>query len=101
MMKDKIENDSFAIVAISLLNTLESADSYMKTTFKGKDAPFPVLYKGGKVQQEFKGRGTPNTFILDSSGYVRFKHLGYSIGLVETFELEVKHLLDEMTTTDN
>ena len=100
-MKEKIKDDNFAIVAISLLNTLQSADSYMKTTFRGEDAPFPVLYKGSKVQRTFKGRGTPNTFILDNNGYVRFKHFGYSKGLGETFELEVKHLLDEMTTTAN
>jgi hypothetical protein len=99
-MKEKIKNDSFAIVAISLLNTLQSADNYMKTTFKGEDAPFPVLYKGRRVQREYKGRGTPNTFILDSSGYVRFKHFSFSKGLGETFELEVTHLLDEMITTD-
>jgi peroxiredoxin len=52
---------------------------------------FPVLLDpGGNVQELYRVRGYPTTFILDEEGIVRFHH----IGLIT--EGQLLHYLDEM-----
>ena len=94
-LKEKAEYSDVAFVAISLLGSKDMAESFIKSTLRNTEAPFPVLYKGRKTQRAFGGRGTPNTFIMDRQGQLRFKHIGFTKGLGKTFELELKFLLEE------
>jgi lipid II:glycine glycyltransferase (peptidoglycan interpeptide bridge formation enzyme) len=61
----------------------------------GKQATYPILLNGLKVQKAFQGRGVPNTFIIDQQGKVRYKHRGFSDGMKKFIEMEIQSLLDE------
>lgn len=60
----------------------------------GKQATYPILLNGLKVQKAFQGRGVPNTFIIDQQGMVRYKHRGFSDGMKKFIELELTSLLE-------
>lgn len=60
----------------------------------GKQATYPILLNGLKVQKAFKGRGVPNTFIIDQQGKVRYKHRGFSDGMKKFIEMEIQSLLE-------
>ena len=64
-------------------------------SLRGEEPLFPVLYKGWKVFKEYKGRGTPLTFIIDKTGKVRFVHRNFNPGMEKTFKREIEALLAE------
>ena len=88
--------DDFAIFSIGNLSNQKSVKKYVVDQgLKGEDALFPVLMKGWKVYKAFKGRGAPNTFIIDKKGRVRFYHRNFNPGMEKTFKREIKALLAE------
>ncbi len=54
-----------------------------------------MLIKGWKVFKEYKGRGTPNTFVIDRKGNVRFIHREFNPGMEKILKRESEMLLKE------
>jgi hypothetical protein len=72
--------------------------NWINAYLRGKDPAFPILLKGKEVQRQFGGRGLPNTFIIDKSGQIRYKHRNFSDGLGRFFEMEIEELIKENST---
>lgn len=62
------------------------------TADAGYKAPVLIDDKGFSRDQ-YKIRATPTTCIVDPSGKVIFRHLGYGPGMEKTFEREIELLL--------
>jgi len=61
----------------------------------GEEPLFPVLINGWKIYKAYKGRGTPNTFIIDKSGKIRFYHKNFFEGNEKQMKREIEFLLAE------
>ena len=94
-LNQKIDHEKIAILAVSTIGSKKSTESYLKGALMNNEATFPVLMNGMKIQRAFKGRGTPNTFILDQQGQVRYRHRGFSDGMKKFIELEINSLLEK------
>jgi peroxiredoxin len=90
----KIDTSKVAIVAISTIGSKKATENFLTSALMGNAASFPVLMNGAKIQRAFKGRGTPNTFIIDQQGKVRYRHRGFSEGMKKYIELEINSLLN-------
>lgn len=93
-LRNKFSKDELTIIAVSTLNSKKLTENYLKGALGGKEATFPTLFAGRRVQKAFKGRGVPNTFIVDKQGMVRYRHRGFNVGLKKFIELEIKSLMD-------
>jgi len=92
-LAQKYNRDQLALLAISVIGSKKATEAYLKGALMNQEAAFPVLMNGKMVQKSFKGRGVPNTFILDQQGNVRYRHRGFSDGLKKYLELEINSLL--------
>ena len=92
-LQDKFDSEKLAIVTISLTNNKRTSESYFNNALKGQKVSFPALLGNIAIQKSFKGNGTPNTFILDRQGQVRYKHRGFSKHLGKYIEMEIQSLL--------
>ncbi len=94
ILTEKIDTSTVAIIAISTIGSKRSTESYLNSALMNKEAAFPVLMNGRRVQKLFKGRGVPNTFILDQQGNIRYRHRGFSEGMKKYIEMEINSLLE-------
>ena len=83
------------ILSIGNLSSGKGVERYVKQGLKGKDPAFHVLLKGWKVYKQYKGKGTPNTYIIDKKGNVRFIHRAFNPGMEKLFVREIEALLKE------
>ena len=91
-------NDKFAVLSIGNLSTKKAVENYVRDQgLRGEDPVFIVLMKGWKVYKAFGGRGTPNTFIIDKKGRVRFIHRAFNPGMEKIMKREIEALLAETT----
>ena len=95
-LANKFDGESFEILTISTYSNRKITSKHVTSYLKGEEATFKILFNGSRVQRLFKGRGTPNTFITDHLGNIRFEHQGFSKGLEKTFELQIAALLEEI-----
>ena len=59
----------------------------------------PVLLDEQRVSREqYKIVGTPTTYLVDGTGRIIFKHVGYGPGLERTLEKEIDALLARSRT---
>ena len=94
VLSQKYDREQLAILAISVIGSKKSTEAYLKSALMNKEAAFPVLMNGKMVQKSFKGRGVPNTFILDQQGKVRYRHRGFNDGMKKYIDLEINSLLE-------
>jgi len=92
------DSTKVAILSISTIGSKRQSESYLRAAMMGKQPGFLTLMNGHQVQKAFKGRGVPNTFIIDRQGIVRYKHRGFSDGMKKFIEMEIQSLLDEALT---
>ena len=92
-LQDRLSNDNFTVIYISTENSRSKTENFMKKYLNNKKPSFPVLLGGNKIKKQLKGKGSPNTFIIDSQGIVRYMHVGFEKGLEKYIETEVKILL--------
>jgi hypothetical protein len=86
----------FIALSIGNLYTVKSAEKYVvQQALRGETPVFPVLLKGWQIYKQYGGKGTPNTFIVDRNGRVRFIHRDFQSGLEKLMEREIKALLEE------
>lgn len=94
-LTETYDSTKIAILAISTIGSKKMSQGYVLSALMGKQATFPILLNGNQIQKAFRGRGVPNTFIIDRQGRVRYKHLGFSDAMKKFIELEIQSLLDE------
>jgi len=94
-LPQKYDSSQVAILAISVIGSKKSTESYLNSALMNRAAAYPVLMNGRRIQKTFKGRGVPNTFILDQQGNVRYRHRGFSDGMKKYIEMEINSLLEK------
>ncbi len=93
VLSKQYTREQLAILAISIIGSKKSTEAYLKSALMNQEVAYPVLMNGKTVQKSFKGRGVPNTFILDQKGKVRYRHRGFSDGMKKYLEMEIHSLL--------
>jgi len=67
----------------------------VEQSLRGEEPLFHVLKGGWKVYRAYGGKGTPNTFIIDRKGNVRFIHRAFNPGMEKNMKREIEALLAE------
>jgi thiol-disulfide isomerase/thioredoxin len=87
---EKYPADSFTIVTINL-----DAETDAMHHFLGKvKADFDIYHDpSGRIAEQFKIEGMPTSYLIDSSGKVVKKHIGFYTKNTEKYEREIEELL--------
>jgi thiol-disulfide isomerase/thioredoxin len=88
-IQKKYGDKGVAVVGVSLD---QEGPTAVKPFMKQLGMNYPIVMGDDKIVQDFSGiEGIPTTFIIDRSGNVVSKHVGY--GDEEAFETEIKPLI--------
>ncbi len=86
----KYPTDSFTVITVNL-----DAESDAMHHFLSKvKADFDIFHDpSGRIAEEFKVEGMPTSYLIDASGKVVKKHIGFYTKKVEKYEREIEELL--------
>lgn len=91
-MVTKYGNKGFKVLAINVDKDRVLAEKFLATT----DTSFPIYYDpDGSLAKQFKLKGMPSSFLLDSKGNVLQAHKGFFEDHVETYENEIRSHLTQ------
>ena len=87
---DKYPADKFTIVTINL-----DAETEAMHKFLGKvKADFDIYHDpSGQIAEQFEIEGMPTSYLIDASGKVVKKHIGFYTKQVDRYEREIEELL--------
>ena len=82
--------DAFTVITVNL-----DAESEAMHRFLGKvKADFDIYHDpSGRIAEEFKVEGMPTSYLIDASGKVIKKHIGFYTKDIEKYEREIEELL--------
>jgi len=86
-LQNKYGEKGLVVVGVSLD---EQGPSVVKQFMKEFGMNYPVVMGNVKLMQDFRGTAIPTTFIIDRSGKIVAKHVGFASK--ETFEKEITPL---------
>ena len=91
-LQQDIGKDKMTILAVSADSKLEDVSSF-STEFK---LDIPMLFDPGlKVNQLYRIRAMPTTFIIDRGGVIRHIHMGFKESTLSLYETELHALINE------
>jgi len=86
----KYPADSFTIVTINLDAETEAMHHFLAKV----KADFDIYHDpSGQIAEQFELEGMPTSYLIDSSGKVVTKHIGFYTSNVEKYEREIEELL--------
>ncbi len=89
-MQHKYGDEGFEIVAINVDKDRKLADEFLDQT----PADFTVRYDPtGKLAAKFDVQAMPSSFLLDASGKVIGRHLGFKLADTDTYEEQIRKAL--------
>jgi len=88
-------NEGLIVLSIGFVSNPKLVKKTMDEGLKMEESLFPVLLDGWKVYKDYKGKGTPNTYIIDRDGNIRFIHRNFNWSMAKTLELEIEFLIKE------
>jgi len=94
-LSSKYEAQGIKVVVVDVTGRKELTDKV------AADASYPgpvLLDDKGFSRTEYKIMATPTTFVVDPSGRMVFKHVGYDPGMEKMYEKEIDLLLARKTT---
>jgi len=82
--------DAFTVITVNL-----DAETDSMHQFLGKvKADFDIFHDpSGRIAEEFKIEGMPTSYLIDASGKVVKKHIGFYTRDIEKYEREIEELL--------
>lgn len=83
------------VFSIGNLKKPKAAEDFVKQGMNNADPNFHVFPGGWDVFRLYKGKGTPNTYIIDKKGMVRFIHRAFQPGNEKILKREIQALLAE------
>ena len=83
------------VLSIGFVSNKKIIQKTIAAGLRGEEALFKVLPDGWRVYKAFKGRGVPNTFLIDRKGNIRYFHHAFKWRMVPTFRMEIEALLAE------
>jgi thiol-disulfide isomerase/thioredoxin len=92
---EKYQAKGLRVILVDATDRKELTEKMMsELSYKG-----PVLLDEKKVSREqYKIVGTPTTYLVDETGRMVFKHVGYGPGMEKAFEKEIEALLARKST---
>lgn len=94
-LNSKYEAQGVKVIVIDVTGRKELTDKVAADASYGA----PVLLDDkGFSRAEYKIVATPTTFVVDQSGRMIFKHVGYGPGMERMYEKEIDLLLARKTT---
>lgn len=86
----KFPAEKFTVVTVNL-----DAETDAMHRFLSKfEANFDIFHDpSGRIAEEFKVEGMPTSYLIDASGKVVTKHVGFFTKSIEKYEQEIKDLL--------
>ena len=91
----EFEGKGLQVLSISFVSNKNIINKTISDGLRGEEALFTVIPDGWDVYRSFKGRGVPNTFLIDKTGKIRYFHHAFKWRMVPTFRLEIEALLNE------
>ena len=91
----KFAEKGLQVLSIGFVSNKKIVQKTISDGLRGEEALFTVLPDGWDVYKAFKGRGVPNTFLIDKTGKIRYFHHAFKWRMVPTFRLEIEALLAE------
>ena len=74
-------------------------DHHGPTTFADKTFTYRYFLDANPVFQQYGVRGFPTTFVIDRTGKIVNRHMGFGPGEEKTFEEEVQQLLSAQSAS--
>ena len=91
-MIEKYEAQGFKILAINVDKDKNLAEQFLASV----ESRFPILYDPqGRFANEFKLKGMPSSFIIDSHGAVLAAHKGFFENKLAVYENEIESHLNK------
>jgi len=91
-LHEKYKAQGFEVIGISMDHSVTDARNFVKD----KIIPYTVLMTDSKVEKQYGVINIPVTFLIDRSGKVVKKHLGFAPGVGEQIEKEIRLLIEDM-----
>ena len=91
----EFNKNNIKIIGINCDQEKPNLDEDIKNYIKKYSIKFTNLVDGLAVYKKYFVTGFPTTFIIDKSGFIRFKHKGYNIDLNEIIKLQIKYVQEE------
>jgi len=91
-LHEKYKADGFEVIGISMDHSVGDAKNFVKD----KSIPYTVLMTSSRVEKQFGVVNIPVTFLIDRSGKVVKKHLGFAPGVGKQIEKEIRLLIENM-----
>ena len=92
-LQRKLDPEQVAILTVCTANKKHTVMNTFYRPGQHLSPSFFALYDGARAKKLFRGRGVPNTFIVDQQGLVRFRHRGFNKELGKIIEMEIARLL--------
>jgi peroxiredoxin len=84
------------VFSIGNLRKPKAVEDFVKVQgLSGEDPLFHVFPGAWHVFKLYKGRGAPNTYLIDKKGQVRFIHRAFQPGNEKILKREIQALLAE------
>ena len=85
----KYPAENFTVITVNL-----DAEAEAMHQFLGKvPAEFDIYHDpSGQIAEQFEIEGMPTSYLIDSSGKVVKKHVGFYVGYIERYEREIEEL---------
>jgi thiol-disulfide isomerase/thioredoxin len=88
--------DRFTIITINLDAETEAMNHFLSKV----PANFDIYHDpSGQIAEQFELEGMPTSYLIDSSGKVVKKHVGFYTRKVDEYEREIEELLWRLNTT--
>ena len=89
-MLSKYQSQGFKVLAVNVDKERELADKFLSSI----DINFPVFYDPeGKLAQQFKLKGMPSSFIVNSDGVILKAHKGFFDAKIDAYEQEIRDIV--------
>lgn len=88
---EKLANRGVEIVAINVDAQPEAVAPYVRR----EGLTFPIVLGGAAEQVRYRVTGLPTLYVVDQSGVIRYRHIGYVPGAESVLAEEIETLLAE------
>jgi len=91
-LHERYKEKGFEIIGISMDHSVGDAKSFVSE----HNVPYTVLMSNDKVEKQYGVTTIPVTFLIDKSGVVVKKHLGFAPAIAEEVENEIRLLIEDI-----
>lgn len=91
-LHEKFKAQGFEVIGISMDHSISDVRNFVRD----KNVTYTILMSDDKVEKQYGVITIPVTFMVDRSGKVAKKHLGFAPGVGEKMEKEIRLLLEDM-----